>query len=179
MMAAQNRKDEWLPLIANYVAQHGLGGASLRPLAKAIGTSDRMLIYHFGSKDELMTELLGFVSAQVMAMLDAAAQGSRAESRHACLVMLGTLMRNPMLRPFLRTWGEMLVEAEGGNALYRDSAQAIVARLDRWIRDHLPEDDPDPDAAAAQILALVEGIGVLDMAGCSDIADRVLAAPLA
>lgn len=177
MTTAAPRKKQWLPLIANYVAQHGLGGTSLRPLAKSIGTSDRMLIYHFGSKDEMMTELLGFISAQVMAMLDASAAGARAASRHECFRMLGTLMRNPMLRPFLRTWGEMLVEAEGGNALYRENTQAIIGTLERWIRDHLPADDPDPEAASAQILTLVEGVGVLDMSGRSDIADRVLAAP--
>ena len=28
--------------------EHGLAGLSLRPLAKALGTSDRMLVYYFG-----------------------------------------------------------------------------------------------------------------------------------
>lgn len=38
----------------DYVLAHGIIGLSLRPLAKALGTSDRMLIYHFGSKDGLI-----------------------------------------------------------------------------------------------------------------------------
>lgn len=38
----------------DYVLTHGIIGLSLRPLAKALGTSDRMLIYHFGSKDGLL-----------------------------------------------------------------------------------------------------------------------------
>jgi AcrR family transcriptional regulator len=37
-----------------YALAHGIGDLSLRELAGAIGTSHRMLIYHFGSKDELL-----------------------------------------------------------------------------------------------------------------------------
>ena len=36
----------------------GLIGLSLRPLAAAVGTSDRMLIYHFGSRDGLVTAII-------------------------------------------------------------------------------------------------------------------------
>jgi AcrR family transcriptional regulator len=40
------------------VLEHGLIGLSLRPLAAELGTSDRMLIYHFGSKDKLVADVL-------------------------------------------------------------------------------------------------------------------------
>lgn len=40
-----------------YVAVHGLGDVSLRSLATALGTSHRMLIFHFGSKDGLWAEI--------------------------------------------------------------------------------------------------------------------------
>jgi len=42
----------------NYVLSHGLWDLSLRPLAKALKTSARMLVYHFGSREELMREVL-------------------------------------------------------------------------------------------------------------------------
>ena len=38
--------------------EHGLIGLSLRPLAAALGTSDRMLLYHFASKDDLVATVL-------------------------------------------------------------------------------------------------------------------------
>lgn len=41
-----------------YVAEHGLGAISLRQLATALGTSHRMLIYHFGSRDGLLVEVV-------------------------------------------------------------------------------------------------------------------------
>ena len=37
---------------------HGLIGLSLRPLAAEIGTSDRMLIYHFTSRDALVSAVV-------------------------------------------------------------------------------------------------------------------------
>lgn len=42
----------------DYVCRHGLSELSLRPLAKALGTSPRVLLYYFGSKDALLVELI-------------------------------------------------------------------------------------------------------------------------
>jgi AcrR family transcriptional regulator len=47
-----------LEATVDYVAQHGVGELSLRHLAAAIGTSHRMFIYHFGSKDGLLVEVV-------------------------------------------------------------------------------------------------------------------------
>ena len=52
------RRAEWTEAATDYVLEHGLIGLSLRPLAADLGTSDRMLIYHFGSKDELVAAVL-------------------------------------------------------------------------------------------------------------------------
>lgn len=49
----------------DYVLAHGLVGLSLRPLAAALGTSDRMLIYHFGSKERLVSEVLGLAQQRL------------------------------------------------------------------------------------------------------------------
>ena len=42
----------------DYVLEHGLLDLSLRPLAAALGTSDRMLLYHFGDKVSLVATIL-------------------------------------------------------------------------------------------------------------------------
>ena len=41
----------------DYVIEHGLIDLSLRPLAAALGTSDRMLLYHFRDKNDLVAVL--------------------------------------------------------------------------------------------------------------------------
>lgn len=42
----------------DYVLEHGIGDLSLRPLAKALKTNARMLVYHFGSREQLMRAIL-------------------------------------------------------------------------------------------------------------------------
>lgn len=42
----------------DYLAANGVGEISLRRLAAAIGTSHRMLIYHFGSREGLLIEVV-------------------------------------------------------------------------------------------------------------------------
>lgn len=42
----------------DYVLSYGLADLSLRPLAKALKTNARMLVYHFGSREGLMRAIL-------------------------------------------------------------------------------------------------------------------------
>src|SRR5208282_5170236 len=42
----------------DYVLSHGVGDLALRPLAKSLKTNARMLVYHFGSREGLMREIL-------------------------------------------------------------------------------------------------------------------------
>ncbi|WP_327640664.1 TetR family transcriptional regulator [Kribbella sp. NBC_00482] len=47
-----------------HFAKNGIGDASLRSIATSIGTSHRMLIYHFGSREGLLAEVVRTVEQQ-------------------------------------------------------------------------------------------------------------------
>ncbi|MCG7204685.1 TetR/AcrR family transcriptional regulator [Streptomyces arenae] len=53
------KRRDLLEQIREYVMRNGLADLSLRPLARALGTSDRMLLYYFGSKERMVAEALG------------------------------------------------------------------------------------------------------------------------
>ena len=53
-----DRREKLVERATDYALEHGLVGLSLRPLAAALGTSDRMLLYHLGSKDALVVEII-------------------------------------------------------------------------------------------------------------------------
>jgi AcrR family transcriptional regulator len=55
--------DALLHRTVEYFAAHGIGDVSLRRLADEIGTSHRMLIYHFGSRDGLLAAVVDAVEA--------------------------------------------------------------------------------------------------------------------
>lgn len=65
-----NKRDELTEAATDYALAHGLIGLSLRPLAAELGTSDRMLIYHFGSKDELVAAVLATSNERSMANIN-------------------------------------------------------------------------------------------------------------
>jgi AcrR family transcriptional regulator len=52
------RRARLLERAVDYVCKHGLAELSLRPLAKAVGSSPRVLLYYFGSKEELVVEII-------------------------------------------------------------------------------------------------------------------------
>ena len=62
-------RDELLAKVMDHVATHGLADASLREIADAVGTSHRMLIYHFGGRDGLVAAIVEAMEAQQRALL--------------------------------------------------------------------------------------------------------------
>ena len=52
-----------------YVAANGMSDVSLRTLAAAVGTSHRMLIFHFGSKERLWVEIVQTVEQRQRELL--------------------------------------------------------------------------------------------------------------
>jgi len=61
------RKEELLDAAIRYLVDNGLADLSLRPLAARIGTSARLLVFHFKSKEGLIGEVLDEVHARVQA----------------------------------------------------------------------------------------------------------------
>lgn len=63
------RRDELAEAATDYAIEHGLTRLSLRPLATALGTSDRMLLYHFQDKNDLVTTILRTATTRSVASI--------------------------------------------------------------------------------------------------------------
>lgn len=57
-----------------YAAEHGIATLSLRPLAAALGTSSRMLVHYYGTKEELIGQALAAARPDIPALLNAHAE---------------------------------------------------------------------------------------------------------
>jgi AcrR family transcriptional regulator len=68
-MTGKTPKEVLLGQVVDHFVADGLGDRSLRQIAAAIGTSHRMLIYHFGSKSGLLVEVVRAVEARTRAQL--------------------------------------------------------------------------------------------------------------
>jgi AcrR family transcriptional regulator len=63
------RKAMLLESLIAYLVRHGVADVSLRPMAAAVGTSARLLIFHFGSKERLLLEVLDELQARLQRSL--------------------------------------------------------------------------------------------------------------
>jgi AcrR family transcriptional regulator len=108
------RKADLLGAAYGYVLTHGLVGVSLRPLAAAIGSSPRVLLYLFGSKDGLVRALLARARADELALL---ARISKDAGLPDTVRQLWSWLTAPEHRPLLTLWVEgyahSLLEPDG------------------------------------------------------------------
>jgi AcrR family transcriptional regulator len=59
------RRDDLLEASIEYLLERGVADLSLRPLAAKVGSKARLLVYHFGSKEALVTEAMLVVRDRV------------------------------------------------------------------------------------------------------------------
>lgn len=52
------KREELLQAVVGYLEERGIGDMSLAPMAQALGTSKRMLLYYFGDRAELLAQAL-------------------------------------------------------------------------------------------------------------------------
>lgn len=146
-----HRRAAVLGKAADYVLERGLAGLSLRPLAKALGTSPRMLLYDFGSKERLIHETLAEIRCREAGLLEAEVH---------TLEDVWRWIAAPEREAFLHLFFEVYVDA-----VRRDEAQPLVRE---WL-DYLQERwRPPVDAATATLMiAIVRGL-LLDRLATGD-----------
>ena len=69
--AVAGPRERLLEAAVDHFGRHGIGDTSLRGIAEAVGTSHRMLIYHFGSREGLLVEVTRVVEARQRALMTA------------------------------------------------------------------------------------------------------------
>ena len=105
-------RDRLLDQVLEYVAAHGLSNRSLRDLATGIGSSHRMLNYHFGSRDGLVAAIVSKMETQQQAAL--ADLADVAITPTDLVRRQWELLSDPNLAPFERLFFEVLAQALHG-----------------------------------------------------------------
>ena len=171
------RQEELLERSYRYVLQHGLIDMSLRPLAEAIESSPRVLLFLFGSKDGLVRALLARARQDELAMLQAAAQHGHTDLADAA-AWLWEWLSDPQHRDLLFLWveayGRSLTTPQGA---WGGFAEATVHDWLRLLQQHQPEHLRASSEGARQrtrILAMLRG-ALLDLLATGE-SDRITAA---
>ena len=170
----ENRRTEIIERLTDHVLAKGLSASSLRPLAKAAGTSDRMLLYYFKDKAEIFTAVLQLVSARLLVML-----GERAAAEPLPLDALRQKFAEFLfvdeLWPYMRIWLEVASRAAMGDPFYRAVGEQIGRGFFEWGKAQLQSDNEEQrEVDAAKLLVSIEGMLFLKAIGLDDVNDKAL-----
>jgi AcrR family transcriptional regulator len=167
--------------LADIVLAEGLADFGLRRVAARLATSDRMLLYYFGAKAELVLAVLIRISERLSGALRITPDAMRMKP-DALLARASAQFADPAIAPFMRVWIEVSAIGARGEEPYRAFAtQTIAAWLD-WLdaRLDLPAGQVRKRWAAA-ILTILEGVALLELSrplsttGVGDLLSEALA----
>jgi len=169
MVRETRRRDQVAQAATDYVLEHGLVGLSLRPLAARLGTSDRMLLYHFDGKDDLVSTVLRVSNDRSVAEIRALPPApdvrtavlelwkavtsprlDRCQRLYVEAAALGLFGREPyvsVVREANQLWVAAVADYMVGSGMPRAQGQRAVALLDAALMGFqldLPLDAGDP-----------------------------------
>ena len=147
------RRRELLDALVAVFADGGIGGRSLREVAEAVGTSHRMLLHHFSSRDELLVAIVDEVERRQREVL-----GQLPADPAEGFAAMWADVRRPELRPFERLFFECYARGAQGEEPY---ARMLPGAVDNWLAEI-------GDVPLARLgLAVIRGL-LLDLVGTDD-----------
>jgi AcrR family transcriptional regulator len=166
---APGARERLLGAVIEHFTVEGLADQSLRRIAEAVGTSHRMLLYHFGSKDELLLQAVRAVEAQTQERLAAIGEEAGGEADEV-IRRLWAYVADPALADF-----ERLFFALYGRALQGDEAARPLLKddIERWLDLNVSlAEGAGPPAGAVRTharlgMAVVRGL-LLDLLATGD-----------
>ncbi|WP_432488983.1 TetR/AcrR family transcriptional regulator [Kineococcus sp. SYSU DK018] len=171
-------RERLLGLVAAHVLEHGVTSLTLRGLAGATGSNNRMLLYYFGSKEALVGEALRVVGeerfpvfATAWAVLERG-DGPLREDLHRTWSAIAAPGNVPFLRLFFEVFGQAARGDERWAGVLGDIGDWQRPAAARFAREGLP-----PAAArarATELVALWRGLQMtLLITGDRDAVDAV------
>lgn len=169
--ADPQRRAKTLAKATDYVLEYGIAGLSLRPLAAALSTSTRMLLYDFESKEKLISAILAEARRREAELLTEHA--TVAASPKELLQDVWYWISAPERRPFLRLFFEVYIDAITHPEAYSAEGKAMVTDWLTTVGATMSPGGEDP-ATATLVIAVIRGL-LLDQLATND-RDRVNAA---
>ncbi len=154
----QARRAELLSGVIAYIGDRGLTELSLRPLAEYLGTSSRMLIHYFGSKEQMLVAALETQRPDIPAMFadvpDLAALRRRLIESFS-VNTTGDWVTST--RVLLQVLGVAAVPGSPFRAYAEDTVHVLVEALTEVLRRTAPE-LPDPESVATVLVSGIRGL---------------------
>ena len=135
----------------------GLSGLTFAKVGESLGTSDRMVVYYFTSKDELIESVVGEMAGGLFAVLDAAigdAPRTYRQVLETAWPVFSTRKNDPVFRLFFEMVGLASVRVEP----YARLATGILKQWAEWLEPRMVGTPSVRRAAALAVMAQVDGL---------------------
>jgi AcrR family transcriptional regulator len=154
------RRRQLLDALVEEFAAGGVGGRSLRDVAAAVGTSHRMLLHHFGSREDLLVAIVEEVERRQMALLPDLPTNPADN-----FAAMWADVRRPELRQWERLFFECYARAAQGEKPFD---RMVPGAVDGWLNEVEKIAGAAFDPAMTRLgLAVVRGL-LLDLVATDD-----------
>jgi AcrR family transcriptional regulator len=151
------RRQALLDALVDEFAVGGIGDRSLRDVAAAVNTSHRMLLHHFGSREELLLAIVDEVERRQISLMQ-----ELPEHPADAIAAMWANLRRPELRPFERLFFECYARGAQGEQPF---ARMVPAAVHSWLDDDKAQ---TVDPAMMRLgLAVARGL-LLDLVATDD-----------
>jgi AcrR family transcriptional regulator len=170
-MGHRHSRDEILDGALATAYADGLSGLSFGRVAKRLGTSDRMVVYYFPNKADLISNVLMSVGIELQLRLADAVTEPHPD--HLSLVRAAwPVLASDECDPAFGLFFEANGMAAAGVEPYRELVPMLVTAWSAWLSDYLDVDEADRGAEAEAVIALVDGLLLIRQLVGPDAAER-------
>jgi AcrR family transcriptional regulator len=156
------RRHQLLDAVIRTAGEKGIGDRSLRDVADAAGTSHRVLLHHFGSRDGLLLAVVEEVERRQAAVLETLPSDAA-----GAVAGMWADVRRPELRPFERLFFECYARGAQGEPPFDE---LVPAAVDGWLEEVARVSGGSADPVLTRLaLAVVRGL-LLDLVATDDVA---------
>jgi AcrR family transcriptional regulator len=156
----EGRRRDLLDALIEAFAHDGIGDRSLRDIAEAVGTSHRMLLHHFGSREGMLLAVVEQVERRQAGVLDELPRDAA-----GAFDAMWADVRRPELWPLERLFFECYARGAQGEAPFTGLHPAAV---DGWLADVDEQSHGRADPALVRLaLAVTRGL-LLDLVATGD-----------
>lgn len=170
-MGYRHSRDDILAGALAVAVRTGLSQLSYGRVAKHLGINDRTIVYYFPTKDDLVTEVLTTLGAQLQSTLAPAFSSPRTD--HIDVVRAAwPLLAQPAADPTFALFFEAIGLAAAGLDPYRRLVPTLVEAWIDWTAELIGGAGSSRRAEAATAVAIIDGLLLLRHLAGNDTADQ-------
>lgn len=170
-MGYRHTKDEILEAAVAAAFDDGLSQLTFGRLAKRLGINDRIVVYYFPSKDDLVGEVLAGLGVRLQVAL-APIFAARAADHLELLRLAWPVLARPDVDPVFALFFEAAGLAAAGREPYRALVPHLVDGWIEWAAAFLLGAPSKRRSEAAAAIATLDGLLLLRQLAGADTADR-------